>query len=117
MKYTIVKVDDRAEKYVAKNAAILKEFERVDDIVFVDGRLTDAELLLKERGIDVSTWNPYDGRIFSPMAPEFGVWATTMNLLQYIVDNCISELLVLEDDVELLPDFVHNFGLCFAELH
>lgn len=116
IEYTIIKIGNRADFYVKKNVELLKDFRRITDIEFVDGREIDASSILLEKGINIDAWNPYDGRRFPPMPSEFGIWATTVNIFEYAIKNSINDLLVLEDDIELEDDFVEKLNLCLEEL-
>jgi GR25 family glycosyltransferase involved in LPS biosynthesis len=101
MKYTIMHINDRAKKQVLRNKNNLKSFEYLSDIVFFDANKKNAKDEIIARGISVDTWNPYDGRKFLALPGEYGHWLSTLNVLDYIVKNKISNLLVLEDDARL----------------
>lgn len=106
MKYTIVHINNRSEQNIKNNINILKDFDHVDDIVFFDGTNKDGRQSLIDRGIDVKKWKPYDGRSTDPLPGEYGVWVSTINFLEYIVNNQLDKMLVLEDDVILKDNFV-----------
>jgi GR25 family glycosyltransferase involved in LPS biosynthesis len=116
MKYTIMHVNDRAKNNMDFNKKILKDFEYCDGIKFIDGNKENGWDILNHMGIKTNTWNPYDGRKTEPLPGEYGIWVSTINLWQYIVDNKIDKLLVLEDDVVLQENFVENFNLYLNEL-
>lgn len=116
MKYTIMHVNDRAKTNMDFNKNILKDFEYVSDIEFINGNTANAWDILNHMGIKTDVWNPYDGRTSSPLPGEYGVLVSTINLWQYIVDNKIESLLVLEDDIILQENFVENFNLFIKDL-
>lgn len=116
MKYTIIHVNDRARDCMDHNNHILSTFERVDDIEFFDGRTGDGRASLEYLGINTDAWKPYDHRNWNPLPAEYGIWVTTVNCLQYIVDNELDELLVLEDDILLSDSFIENFLVYVSEL-
>lgn len=106
MKYTIVYVNNRSKKNIEHNKTILKDFEYVEDIEFFDGSIKNGMQNLIDRGINITKWNPYDGRSTAPLPGEFGVWVTTINILEYIVKNKIDKMLILEDDIILKNNFI-----------
>jgi GR25 family glycosyltransferase involved in LPS biosynthesis len=116
MKYTIVKVNDRSITNVNKNITLLSNFDYVDDIDFFNGNTGNAWDVINHKGINQNVWNPYDGRDTPPLKGELGVWVSTINVLEYIVKNNISQMLVLEDDIVLKENFVNNFKKCLLEL-
>jgi GR25 family glycosyltransferase involved in LPS biosynthesis len=98
------------------NKKILKNFEYIKDIKFFDGRLGKAWDVLNDRGIRQDVWAPYDGRLAPPLPGELGVWVSTLAVFDYIVENDVQELLVLEDDIKLNHDFVERFSACLQDL-
>lgn len=46
---------------------------------------------------------------FAPTGGEIGCWLSHRAVWQYQVDNEIEELLVLEDDADIRPDFLHDY--------
>ena len=116
MKYCIMHVNDRAKNFMDYNKNILKDFEYVNDIMFFNGHKGNAWDVLNHKGIKQDVWKPYDGRTMPPLPGELGVWVSTINMLEYIVDNKIECMLVLEDDIKLQPDFVDNIKIHLNEL-
>lgn len=116
MNYTIIYVNDRAIDNINYNKNILSSFNYINDIEYFNGNLGNAWDVLNHRGIRQDVWNPYDGRSFPPLPGELGIWVSTINIWQYMVDNKIDRLLVLEDDIKLKPDFIHNFNLCLKDI-
>ena len=109
-------VDDRAKENMDRNKNILKGFNYINDIEFFNGNLGSGYDVLNHRKIKLDVWSPYDGRSTPPLPGEYGVMVSTMNLWQYIVDNKIDKILVLEDDIVLQDDFVYNLNLCLNDL-
>lgn len=117
MKYTIIKVDNRSKINIEKNINILKDFEYVSNIKFIDGRKEDAFKILKDYNISIDSWNPTDKRIIQEMInTEAATWVSNINIYKYIIDNNLKELLVIEDDVILNKDFIKNFKKVCKEL-
>jgi GR25 family glycosyltransferase involved in LPS biosynthesis len=101
MKYTIVRVNDRAKTLIDKNKKILNSFEYVDSIKFFNANLENPWDELANRGIDVSTWRPYDGRTSDPLPGELGIWLSFLNIFEYMTKTNTQQLLVLEDDAKI----------------
>jgi GR25 family glycosyltransferase involved in LPS biosynthesis len=116
MKYAIIHVNDRAIENINHNKLILSDFDYVDDIVYFNGNVGNAWDVINHMGIRQDVWNPYDGRTFPPLPGELGVWVSTINTWQYIVDNKINRLLVLEDDIKLNNNFIDNLNKCLNDL-
>lgn len=114
--YTIVHVDDRAEEYIDSNKSILKTLKYVNDIEFFNGNVENPWDVLHNRNIMTDVWNPYDGRSFPPLPGELGVWISTINIWDYIIENNLESLLVLEDDVSLAEDASKKINLFISEL-
>jgi len=116
LKYTIVHVNDRAKINMDNNKNILKSFEYVDDIKYFNGNIGNGRDVLSYKRIRLDVWEPYDGRTSPPLPGEYGIMVSTMNLWQYIVDNKIEKMLVLEDDIILQDDFIEKFKKCMNDL-
>ena len=116
MKYTIMHVNNRAEDNIKANKDILKNFEYVDTIEFIDGNTTDAKNILHVKGVKTSTWSPYDGRTSMPLPGEYGVLVSFLNLLEYVINDDTDSILLVEDDVVLSDNFVDFFLLCLNDL-
>lgn len=116
MKYCIIHVNDRAKENIEYNKIILKDFEYIQDIVFFDGNIGKAWDILNHKGIRQDVWNPYDGRSSAPLPGELGIWVSTVNVLEYIVNNKIDKMLVLEDDITLQKDFMNKLKECLGDL-
>lgn len=114
-KYSIMHVNDRAKENINRNKQILKDFEYVD-IEYFNGNTGNGWDVLNDMKIPLNRWKPYDGRTFDPMPGEYGVWVSTVRVLEYIINNNLESLLVIEDDVVLAEDFVYNLNLCIKEL-
>jgi GR25 family glycosyltransferase involved in LPS biosynthesis len=116
MKYTIIHVNDRAKDAMNYNKNILKNFEYIDTINFFNGNLGNAWDVINHKGIRQDVWNPYDGRTLPPFPGELGIWVSTLNVWQYIVNNKIDQMLVLEDDITLQDNFIENFYTAIKDL-
>jgi len=116
VKYCIIHVNDRAKDNIDYNKNILSSFEYIADIEFFNGNTGNAWDVLNNRGIKLDVWNPYDGRTMPPLPGELGIWVSTINTLEYIVNNQIEKMLVLEDDIKLQPNFIDMLDLCIKEL-
>lgn len=109
MKYTIIHVNDRAKDNMEHNKLILKDFDYIDNIEFFNGNEGSAWDVLNHALIPLNVWSPYDGRTTNPLPGELGIWISTINLWQYIIENKIDKMLVLEDDILLKENFLDNF--------
>lgn len=116
MKYCIIHVNDRAKDNMEYNKNILSSFDYVEDIEFFNGNTGNAWDVLNHREIKLDVWNPYDGRKMLPLPGELGIWVSLINTLEYIVNHQIEKMLVLEDDIKLDSNFIHNLNLCIDEL-
>ena len=105
MKYAIMHIDDRASENIKNNKKILKDFEFVD-IDFFDGRNGGGWTFLNNMGINTAAWSPYDGRTLKPLPGEYGVWVSTILFFEYMINNNLEEMILLEDDIILESDFV-----------
>lgn len=115
MKYSIISINDRSKDNIKNNKHILKNFEFIENISYVDGKKINCLDILKNNGI-LLNWKPYDKRKSEILAGELGIWVSTINTWKYMIDNRIESLLVLEDDVILNNDFISRFNLCIKDL-
>lgn len=109
-------VNDRAKENINRNKSILKDFNYISNIKFFNGNLENGHDVLSHRNIRLDVWSPYDGRQSPPLPGEYGITVSTMNVWQYVVDNKINSILVLEDDIVLQDDFVDSLNLCLNDL-
>lgn len=109
-------VNDRSIDNINRNKNILIDFDYIDDIKYFNGNLENGKDVLTHMGINCDAWKPYDGRSFPPLPGEYGVWVSTINVWQYIVDNKIDKFLLLEDDIYLQIDFINNLEKCLNDL-
>ncbi len=116
MKYTIIHVNNRAKNDIDRNKKILKHFDYVDKIEFFDGNNRSARDVINNKGIKTDVWNPYDGRQLPPFPGEYGIWLSTINVLEYILEDNLEMLLVLEDDISLDKDAGKNIFLALRDL-
>lgn len=116
MKYTIIHVNDRAIKNIEHNKKILKDLDYISDISFFNGNIGNAWDTINHRGIRTDVWKPYDGRSFPPLPGEYGIWESTLRVLEYIVENSVDRLLVLEDDIRLNNNARKFLDECLEEL-
>ena len=116
MKYTIVHVNDRAKEQMDSNRKILKSFDYVGNIEFFNGNVGRAWDVINHMGIRTDVWKPYDGRQFPPLPGEYGIWLSTINVLEYIVKHNLESLLVIEDDVLLEKNAEKNILLALNDL-
>jgi GR25 family glycosyltransferase involved in LPS biosynthesis len=109
-------VDNRAKDNIEVNKELLKDYTYVSDIEFFNGNKGNSWDIINHLGIRQDVWNPYDGRVSSPLPGELGVWVSTINTWKYIVNNNINYFLLLEDDVILNKNFVENLNKVFLDL-
>lgn len=116
MKYTIIHINNRAKNTIDHNKKILKEFEYVDSIKFVNGNAENALKAINDRGIRTETWKPYDKRSLPALPGEYGVWMSNLNVWEYLIRSNETRFLVLEDDILLKNNFLKTFANCLSEL-
>lgn len=116
IKYTIIHVNDRAKGNMEKNKKILADLEYVSEISFCNGNTEDAEKILKNMGIDTTTWSPYDNRELPIFPGEYGAWVSNINVWNFMVENDVQEMLVLEDDAILFNFAAHSLNSFVSEL-
>jgi GR25 family glycosyltransferase involved in LPS biosynthesis len=116
MKYTIICINNRSKKYIDQNIKILKSLKYINDIEFFNGNSGNAWDVINHKGIRTDVWKPYDGRQTSPLPGEYGIWVSTINVLERIVDHDLESLLVLEDDILLEKDAEKNILAALADL-
>lgn len=116
MKYTIIKVNDRAKDQVDHNIHMLKGHTYINNIDFFNGNEGNAWDVINHRQIRTDTWSPYDGRSTGPLPGEYGVWVSNLNIWEYIENNDIDDMLVLEDDVYLLDNAESIIDTAIKEL-
>ena len=116
MKYTIIHINDRAKEQIDRNRDILKSFDYVNDIEFFDGNRHSAWNVINHKGIRTNVWSPYDGRQSPPLPGEYGIWLSTIHVLEYVVKHNLESLLVLEDDILLEMDAEKNILLALNDL-
>jgi len=116
VKYAIIHVNDRSTSSMNYNKKILSSFEYIDSISYFNGNIGNAWDVINHMGIKQDVWSPYDGRSFPPLPGELGVWVSTINVWEYISNNKIEKMLVLEDDIILQEDFVEKLDLYLKDL-
>jgi len=110
MNYLIIHINDRSKKNIEYNKKILKDFNYISNVEFFNGNIGNAGDVLNHKGINLNSWDPYDGRKTPPLPGELGIWVSLINVWEYIVSNKIEKTLVLEDDVLLQNDFVKKIN-------
>ena len=110
MKYCIINAVPGREDNVSKTKHTLKDFTEIQGIKYYDTTTDDYIDYIKNNEITIS-----DSYQFLENA-QLAIWATTISILNYIVDNDIDSLLVLEDDAVLLDDFVEVYSKCVDDL-
>ena len=116
MKYTILHVNNRAKHLMDQNKKVLKNFEYIDSISFFNGNINNPWDELALRGINVSSWKPYDGRKSNPLPGELGIWISYLNIFEYIIKTNIQQLLVIEDDVKIKNNSAANIYALMEKL-
>lgn len=118
MKYVIIAVNDRAKVGYFHNKRIMTKhgIDMAINITFFNGNVGNAWDVLNHKKVPLDRWAPYDGRTLPPLPGELGIWVSTLNVLEHIVENNVDMMLVLEDDVVLNEDFVENLNTCIDEL-
>lgn len=108
-------INDRAKDNIIRNKIILKDFDYTD-IEYFDGNSNNGHDVLKSMGIKTEAWEPYDGRSFSPLPGEYGLFVSFLKLLEVVSNSEGNDFLLVEDDVVLDKDFVKYFNLFLNDL-
>lgn len=106
--YAIVKINDKRIKTQKQIQESLISFNQHFPIC-VDGR--------DEESVRAFFDNNKNIKEFRPMRYGYlGHWISFLNMLNYIIDNNLDSLLVLEDDAILSKTFIPDLDLCMKEL-
>lgn len=116
--YCVVSISDRAKDNVKNTYNILHKFNKAESINFINANNYNVKEYINNRyGLNFDTWSPYDNRIVNdPLPGEMGVWASNLNIYDYIIKNDIKYFLIIEDDAILHKDFVKKFKKVTQEL-
>lgn len=119
--YTIVHIDDRALNNIndIKNK-LANNFTYVDTINFIDARTIQLEKHLLEKNLKLH-WRPTHNPTLTeyrkePLIGEIGLFLSLIEILEYIVNNDIEEMIVFEDDSVLTSDFLETLSSCYKDL-
>ena len=98
--YVLVKINDKRLKTQEKIELDLGSFYR-HSIECIDGHDEEAVIKFFKNNTNIKDARPI-------RAGYLGHWLTFLNILKYIVDNDIDNLLVLEDDAILSETFIED---------
>jgi GR25 family glycosyltransferase involved in LPS biosynthesis len=116
MNYTIIHINDRAEKNINEIKNKLNEFNYINDISFFDASKGNPTDVINHLKIPLDKWDPYDGRTLGPMPGEYGIWLSTLNCFEYMIKNKLENLLIFEDDIILKNNFIDIFKKSMKDL-
>lgn len=105
--YCIIKINNRKESNILNTKRILKSANFISTIEYFNGIIFDSKQKLLENKIRVRWGHPVEP--YSPLPGELGEWVSMINCFKYIVENNLDHMLILEDDAELLDDFLPVF--------
>lgn len=106
--YAIVKINDKRIKTQKKIQEDLASFKQHFPEC-VDGRDEEAVRLFFSNNPNIKELRPM-------RYGYLGHWISFLNMLNYIVDNDLESLLVLEDDAILSKTFLYDLDTCMKEL-
>lgn len=107
--YAVVHINNRAEWNIMHLRKVIRG--RYHDLEYFNGHTTDVYQFFKDRNLEFN-WQWISNRGLG----ELGCIASNILLMEYIVENNIDNILVLEDDTEIDANFVEEFSKCVAEL-
>jgi GR25 family glycosyltransferase involved in LPS biosynthesis len=105
--YTVIKISDRAIDNFGRITEILSDFNYINNIKFYNGHVEDCKKIINECGINTDSWNSVlfgEKSNRDPLPGELGVTLSVVSILNYIIENSLDYLLVLEDDAILEDD-------------
>lgn len=113
--YCIVSVDERLKSHTDQLRQDLRDFT-YHDLTYFDSSKQDYNEFYSRRGMRIA-WDPsYSVMREQPLLGEFGICASQLLALEYMVANDIPEMIVLEDDVMLTDRFLDHLNLCYNDL-
>ena len=101
--YVLIKINDKRLRTQQKIESDLKSFTR-HYVECIDGHNEEAVKKFFKNNINIKERRPM-------RAGYLGHWLTFLNILKYIVDNDIDNLLVLEDDAILSETFIQDLEM------
>jgi GR25 family glycosyltransferase involved in LPS biosynthesis len=101
-------IDNARLENINNIKSLLSEINFCDDIQYINGRDVDARALISSLGIKTyGRWIVRGERVRRGQFPgEWGIWASYINIWQYMVSNNIKNVLVLEDDCVIDESFL-----------
>lgn len=113
--YCIISVNDRLKEHTDHIRHRLQDFT-YHNLSYFDSSIQDFNEFYSQRGIRIA-WDPsYSMMREHPLIGEFGICASQLLVLEYMVANDIPEMIVLEDDVVLSEHFFDHLNLCYNDL-
>ena len=106
--YVLIKINDKRLKTQQKIESDLSSFNR-HFVECVDGHNEEAVIRFFKNNPNIKEARP-------TRAGFLGHWLTFLNILQYIIDNNIDNLLVLEDDAILSKTFIQDLEMYMSHL-
>jgi GR25 family glycosyltransferase involved in LPS biosynthesis len=115
MKYCIISINDRAKNVVLQNKKILHNFEYIDSIKYCDAKKENPWNVLNKMNIRTDTWSPYYAKRGEPLSGEIGIFTSLAIVYDFIEQNNLEHILVLEDDAQLSDNFVNLLNLALRD--
>jgi GR25 family glycosyltransferase involved in LPS biosynthesis len=106
--YVLIKINDKRLKTQKKIESDLDSFQR-HFVECIDGHNEEAVVRFFKNNINIKERRP-------TRAGFLGHWLTFLNILNYIIDNKIENLLVLEDDAILSQTFIEDLEMYMSHL-
>jgi hypothetical protein len=113
--YTIIKINDRSNSILSHYQKGLGNSQR-HMMEFFDCSKSDYKEFFSKRKIKICWDSSYSFYREEPLIGEFGICASQIIALEYMVKNKIPEMLVFEDDVILCENYTKFFAQCYNEL-
>jgi GR25 family glycosyltransferase involved in LPS biosynthesis len=104
LNYSILSINDRAIENINNTKNIMSNFQEIN-VECVNGNKVDSKKMLDSMGITLNNWSWHS----SPRGGELGVWLSSINLFNKMINENIKNVLLFEDDATLSNNFLNNF--------
>jgi GR25 family glycosyltransferase involved in LPS biosynthesis len=117
LKYTVIKINNRADDYIKSTHEQLKDdFIYCDDLKFIDGKIDDVCEFFNSRGININWVGDLFGHSKKTSSSELACAASHIVAMEYVLNNDIDKLIVFEDDIVLQENAVNILTNCLHDL-
>lgn len=114
--YTILKINDRANKTLEPLHQLLQKDFTYHNIEFVNYKTTNVDDFFSSRGIKQNWIADLWGLLPTTSPSELAVTASHLVAMEYLIKNNLDQLIVFEDDVILDSNFIGILTNCFKDL-